>query len=452
VNQDNWSGNNLMIPYEIDSSFSTGDKNKIIESMDGMTELMGGCIEFKHDSGGMYPNGGVQFKNNQSGCWSYIGQITTSGRQTIHLGSGCVHQMIIEHEFLHALGIYHEQSRPDRDDWIVIHWDNIQSNYHSQYSAISSSGWANQNVDYDKESVMHYPWYGFLTSEASQQGLSAMTDKETGAYVQKPRQPRMTGLDAIQLQKMYDNFCAPLKIDYCADGAPYLCVNKCDGHGDCAFGDGDNDNSDEVDCGSCGDPVTTQPTTTTTTESTTTTMPPTSPGGCSGVTIKALKVPNGKIKPNLKYPMGGISKRSMIVRYNLLMTNLWKKEYLGYLSFSRNVCGSDFIMKMADNMLNLDIHDKTQCYTLNTRSAVSSFGVTFQFHHHTAPADIKMDYGTNKRDQLYFVINGIDSVKWGSKKAKNCLEKAKIHVISNAAQVGDGSANYASCVAEIFDQ
>ena len=93
----------------------------------------------------------------------------------------------------------------------------IQEKYRSQYAALESAAWTNQEVEYDKESVMHYPWNGFISHQADLAGLSTMTDKETGAPVQKPRQPRMTGRDAIQVQKMYDNFCPqPLAIDYCA--------------------------------------------------------------------------------------------------------------------------------------------------------------------------------------------------------------------------------------------
>ena len=50
--------------------------------------------------------------------------------QTVHLGNGCVHQMIVEHEILHAMGIYHEQARPDRDERIIVHYENIQTAYH----------------------------------------------------------------------------------------------------------------------------------------------------------------------------------------------------------------------------------------------------------------------------------------------------------------------------------
>lgn len=45
--------------------------------------------------------------------------------QNLSIGSGCDHKAIIEHELLHALGFYHEQSRTDRDDYVTIHWDEI---------------------------------------------------------------------------------------------------------------------------------------------------------------------------------------------------------------------------------------------------------------------------------------------------------------------------------------
>jgi hypothetical protein len=59
------------------------------------------------------------------GCSSWVGR--QGGRQSLTLGQGCFDKEIMQHEFLHALGFYHEQSRPDRDTYVTINYENIEA-------------------------------------------------------------------------------------------------------------------------------------------------------------------------------------------------------------------------------------------------------------------------------------------------------------------------------------
>ena len=57
-------------------------------------------------------------------CWSYVGM--TGGSQNISIAPGCT-SLIPVHEIFHALGRLHEQSRPDRDNFVTVNLNNVRA-------------------------------------------------------------------------------------------------------------------------------------------------------------------------------------------------------------------------------------------------------------------------------------------------------------------------------------
>ena len=58
-----------------------------------------------------------------SSCWGHVGH---HGYKTqISIGDNCDFQHVMEHEIGHSVGFWHEQSRPDRDNYISVIWENV---------------------------------------------------------------------------------------------------------------------------------------------------------------------------------------------------------------------------------------------------------------------------------------------------------------------------------------
>ena len=62
-------------------------------------------------------------------CSTTIGQQPTPGPQIVHLNPRICFTRVgqISHEFFHALGFIHEIQRNDRDDYVIVYFDNFES-------------------------------------------------------------------------------------------------------------------------------------------------------------------------------------------------------------------------------------------------------------------------------------------------------------------------------------
>ncbi len=102
---------------------------------------------------------GIIFEPGEKDCYSYIGKI--GGLQPIHLSAHCQPQQIM-HELMHALGFVHEQSRPDRDQYVQIIWSQIQSDYFSQFAIVPDLLFEiERDTPFDYRSIMLYPTQAF---------------------------------------------------------------------------------------------------------------------------------------------------------------------------------------------------------------------------------------------------------------------------------------------------
>ena len=93
------------------------------------------------------------------GCSSAVGR--RGGVQNITLGSGCSTGNAI-HEVGHTVGLWHEQSREDRNQFVTIVFANIAADMQHNFLQQITDG--DDLGAYDFGSIMHYPAAAFSTN------------------------------------------------------------------------------------------------------------------------------------------------------------------------------------------------------------------------------------------------------------------------------------------------
>lgn len=204
--------------------------------------------------------------SNPSGCFStgagMQGAIQQINLQDDENGSCMTHKTIV-HELLHAIGLWHEQSRYDRDDHITIHWDNLPNStiIRWQFRKIPESESSTYGIPYNYLSVMHYDAFSAGT------GGITMEPKDKAYMYEIGNQKYGHELDWEKVRRLYE--CkgtytpAPTTLAPCVDE-----YGSCDAYLDKCGKEGWTIYSCRKSCGFCrggsGTPVTkpgVQPTT-----------------------------------------------------------------------------------------------------------------------------------------------------------------------------------------------
>lgn len=143
---------NKIVPYEFDPGLPVEYQSTVLEAIEEYHKYT--CLKFVMRT--KEPNW-LLFVHKK-GCWSSVGKKywRDDYGQEVSLGNSCNHKGTIMHEIMHAIGFWHEQSRPDRNLYVEVLWENIPPGEAHNFNKYDRGKIDTLQVPYDYDSIMHY--------------------------------------------------------------------------------------------------------------------------------------------------------------------------------------------------------------------------------------------------------------------------------------------------------
>lgn len=140
---------NGVVPYILDSSVDATLKQAMLDGIAEFNKYT--CLKIIPRTN---ERDYIRIVKPNTGCNSMVGMM--GGEQILNMGPGCQYKGLAIHELGHAIGFYHEHNRPDRDNYITIKWDHVQSSFKDAFYKYKTTEADTHGFAYDIDSIMHY--------------------------------------------------------------------------------------------------------------------------------------------------------------------------------------------------------------------------------------------------------------------------------------------------------
>ena len=146
---------NAEVPYHFSSNLSSDLRLRIRKAMDHWEDHT--CLRFTAHING--ESDYVECTTILNACIAHLGKV--GGPQIINIYSDCSFETAV-HEIGHAVGFWHEQSRPDRDNYVRINESNVMIGKKHNFMKQTNTEVNSRGYEYDYGSIMHYSERAFV--------------------------------------------------------------------------------------------------------------------------------------------------------------------------------------------------------------------------------------------------------------------------------------------------